>query len=210
MARWWLGLDFSMVEEISTGKVKFRETQKVTTEALTQVDARLSELADRVAELERITNDLRNAGTRPLSPGEEKKAPNLVTDETAQTHDATAQLAKLRPEEAATLFKGQMDFIWIGDYDAAAKSWKKPKLLRLDSGEPFLGTPEALVPGSKYRVAGNMVLRGGLPENNEAYYRGQPIVGAIPRGTTVEALASPKGIDRQFAVQYWMKIRVAE
>ncbi len=55
-----------------------------------------------------------------------------------------------------------------------------------------------------------MVIRAELPENNACYFRCQPAVGTIPRGTLVELLEQPVLIHRKNMGQYWAKILVSE
>jgi hypothetical protein len=70
--------------------------------------------------------------------------------------------------------------------------------------------PEEITYGCKFQVGGNIYLRKTLPKNNKEYFREVPIIGIVPKGTTIEILEIPHGIDRKFAIQYWTKVKILE
>ncbi len=49
-------------------------------------------------------------------------------------------------------------------------------------------------------------MRDGLPANDAEYFRAKKIVGTIGRGTRIRLITSPKGVDREFATQYWAEV----
>jgi hypothetical protein len=175
-------------------------------EAITDLDTRLNDLATRLNDLATQLPVGKPDTTIPQGAMERV----LITEETAQSSDATARLVKAKPDGQQMIIKGKEGYICIGNYNSNLQKWENQKLLRLDSSQPVETPPEAISAGGKYKVAGNMVIRRGLPKNDKEYFRGQPCIGIVPRGTLVEILEKPVGIDREFAVQYWIRIKVSE
>ena len=196
-AKWLLGIDFSGIAEIGPTGIKFQETQIATSEAMTDLDSRLREAFARIEQLEK------NADVTPAET-------EAVTEETAQVSDAVARLSRISQMESQTLLKGKEGYIWIGDWDRHTKVWSKQQLLRIDTGQPEERAPSLMTPGSKYIVSGNMVLRQGQPPNNAQYFRAVSSLGNIPKGTQIQLLETPTGIDREFAFQCWVKVLVVE
>lgn len=197
LAKWLLGIDFSGIAEIGPGGIKFQETQLATSEAMTNLDTRLQEAVARIEQLEKRAN------IKPMQS-------QLITEETAQVSDATARLSRVSQKETQTLLKGKEGYIWVGDWDRQTQVWSKQQLLRLDTGQPEDKPPSRWTPGSRYLVSGNMVLRQGQPPNNADYFRAVSSLGTIPKGTQVQLLETPIGVDREFAFQCWAKVLVVE
>ena len=94
-------------------------------------------------------------------------------------------------------------YIWIGDFDS---NWDRTALALPDSRQPVEMPPGRIQEGSEFLLLKNMIVRGGLPENDADYFRGRASVGVIPKGTVVRITTAPQGIDREFAVQYWAEV----
>lgn len=197
LAKWFLGIDFAGIAEIGPTGIKFQETQIATSEAMTDLDSRLREALTRIEQLEK---------TADVKPAKSE----LVTEQTAQVSDAVARLSRVSQKGAETLLKGTQGYIWIGDWDKQTKAWSNQQLLRLDTGQPENKKPELMTPGSKYIVTGNMKLWEELPPNNDEYYRAPSGISTIPKGTTIQLLAEPTGVDRKSAFQCWAKVLVVE
>lgn len=186
-----LDLDFGRLESVGAEGLRFR-TEEAQTQSLVEIETRLNELRAAV-------DSLQTTGARP----EEATAPTL--DAATQTvSDQTARVTELREEaRPADVREG---FVFIGNY--GPEGWDRAMLLRTGAEDgPVTRPPDQLRVGEEFVLRGNMVLRGGPPPNNEQYYRAVPSLGVIPRGTRVELLGEPVGIDREFAVQYWARVR---
>jgi hypothetical protein len=133
--------------------------------------------------------------TKPTKETEEK-----VFTAAQTVSDQTAQFAKLNRSEAKAPRTG---FIWIGNYRGA---WNPVELSTSSGGDAITTPPDRLQAGEEYYVRGNMVIRDGLPGNDETYYRGRQVIGTVTRGAKVKLLATPTGLDREFAVQYWVQV----
>jgi hypothetical protein len=96
-------------------------------------------------------------------------------------------------------------YIWIGNYN---QTWTSPQLAQPETGKPMSVSPNQFKTGEEYIVLGNLVVRDGLPANDESYYRGRKSLGVIPQGTRIRLINGPVPIDRQFAVQYWAEVQV--
>lgn len=118
--------------------------------------------------------------------------------------------------------KGDTGYIWIGDYDRTQETWTKSVLLyrntSLALGEtqesirnahlPYAGDPGALRLNTSYIAGGPLTMRGGLPNNDGLYYKGQVKLGVLLPFTEFILLEPAVGIDREFSVQYWVKVEV--
>lgn len=99
-----------------------------------------------------------------------------------------------------------LGWIWIGDYDAKQERWSRIQL-QLSTGETVTAPPRLLKVGVPYQVTANVSIRAGQPANDRDYFRGQDKIGVALRGTTVLLQAPPVAIDREYAVQYWARVR---
>ncbi|NRA22862.1 MAG: hypothetical protein HRU05_20520 [Oceanospirillaceae bacterium] len=61
-----------------------------------------------------------------------------------------------------------------------------------------------------YLLLGNMVLRASEPLNTVSYYKGIPSLGIVAKSTKVQIIETPIKIDRGWATQVWIKIKVLE
>lgn len=190
-------LEIGMLTEVSTDGLKFSaESNKATLEAITELESRLGDLTVRVNTLEKVETP---------ADGVTRQATKLQAISATQTvSDATATIARLTPKLPGDADEQLVGWMWIGNY---RRSWDKPTLAALDTGQPIAMAPQDIVIGSEFRALGNMVVRDGMPENDDDYYRGRKSLGVIPRGGRVRALSRAEGIDREFAVQYWLKVQ---
>jgi hypothetical protein len=118
--------------------------------------------------------------------------------------DNTASLVKATEGSRQVLLLNQREgYIWIGNKRRDA--WSSVHVETVEGEEVAL---DSIQTGQLLKVVGNMVLRGQMPPDTEAYYRSVEHIGVLPRGTTVRALAPPEARDREFAVQYWLKVEV--
>ncbi len=139
------------------------------------------------AALEVISRDLHN------------KAPSQTqSDEVAETPTAAALQVteKVRASDPAQVL-GIDGFMWIG-------SATQPRLA--DPNDDRLVKPEAVQPGSQYRVTHPTVLRQDMP--TEDSYRTAESIGFVIEGSLIQVLGSPKGYDRLSGTQYWVRLRV--
>lgn len=166
-------------------------------QSLGEHESRLNEIDLRIAVLEQRIQSV--SGTSRQTQLNAFSAAQIVSDKTAQISTLQKEVAP-----AADALRG---YIWIGNYDQA---WESPKLARLDTGQPLDLAPSDMLAGTEYTVLGNMVVRDGLPDNNKEYFRGRENLGVVPRGGRVVLLKAPVGIDREFAVQYWVEVEVID
>lgn len=189
------GLQFGVLTKVGPGGAEFAQQTQATENAVSELEARLNETQVRLAALE-MQSKPSTAETRRVET-EADSAAQIVSD-------ATAQIAVLRRSTSGVSTAG---YIWIGNYK---QKWQPAKFARLDTGQPVEIPPMQMTQGTQYRVLGNMVLRDGMPANDQDYFRSRASLGVVPRGTVVSILEPPLGIDREFAVQYWAKVRVAQ
>jgi hypothetical protein len=190
-----LGLQIGVLTEVSTDGLKFSaENNRATVEALTELETKVNDLSQRLLAME--------GGER--SPLHSPPPAKIEASSTTQTvSDATASIAKLRTQLPEAKQDALAGWIWIGNYNG---SWSKPTLAMLNTGQPLDLKPDQIVVGSEFRVLGNMVIRDGLPPNDDDYYRAQKSLGVVPRDSIVRLVSAPEAIDREFAVQYWAKV----
>ena len=191
IGRYSLGLTFGPISEISKDGVKFSQEAKGE---LTDLASRLNGALAAIDELKKITPDAQTN----LS-----KIQAAVVEAEQTVSEQSAQLSTLAV--SANDGNSRQGYIFIGNYSG---SWSSVKLASTQTGQPITIHPDQLLPGTSYKVLGNMVVRDGLPANDVSYYRGRKSLGTIPLGTEVRVLSRPTGIDREFAVQYWVKVEV--
>lgn len=196
VAKYLLGVEFGVITEVSTQGVKFAEQSRATVEALANLEASLNESLVRIQALEKHVQ---------ASPAETKRVESEAFSAAQTVSDATATIARLNEAAVSGGAERMIGYIWIGNYN---RQWNSIKLGNLDTGQPIELPPQEIEPGTEYKVLGNMVLRAGLPPNDQDYFRAQASLGVIPRGTKVSIRRRPVGIDREFAIQYWAEIEV--
>lgn len=186
-----LGIPFGSLTEVSKDGMKFSQNAKGEIASLS------SQLNAATQSIEEIKKQL---SSTPLSSEAKSKifvASQIVSDQTAQIATVSNNA-----ESGKTELVG---FIWIGDYK---KVWQRMQLISPVTNSLLKEAPKQIAPSSVFTLAGNMVLRDGLPKNDDEYFRGRKSIGVIPSGTRIKILAAPVAIDREFAVQYWVKVEV--
>lgn len=189
-AKYILEIPFGSVAEITKDGVKF------TQDAKGEIASLSAQLNGAMKSIEEIKRQL---PTTPLST-----AAKAAVFEASQTvPDQTAQLTTVKSGGRDAELTG---YIWIGDFNEATSSWQRVKLVSPATNEPLKAAPAAVAPGSVFAVSANMVLRDGLPQNDGAYFQGRKSLGVLPTGTRVKVLSTPVPINREFAVQYWLRV----
>jgi hypothetical protein len=188
-AKYFLGVRFDAITKISTDGVEFTQEAK----------GEITSLATQVNELAKTVDALRKGANASTLTSDTKAS----IAEAAQTvSDQTAELASVRPTQGESA--PARGYIWIGDYEANA--WSRIKLVSPKTNQSVDVPPSAMTSGSEYVASANLVLRAGMPLNDGDYFRSQPTLGVIKTGTRLKLLSVPKGVDREFAVQYWAQV----
>ncbi|HEY0151405.1 MAG TPA: pentapeptide repeat-containing protein [Longimicrobium sp.] len=99
-------------------------------------------------------------------------------------------------------------YIWIGNYDRTQGGWAPARITALNR-TPVSVDPQLLLPGARFRVAGNMTLRQLAPNSGPSYFSGVVSLGTVPRGTVVEIREAPRAYPRRNLTQYWARVRVS-
>lgn len=118
-----------------------------------------------------------------------------------------AQLSQQVYNRSATVYGDIAGYIFIGNYSPGG-GWTQAKIHDPRTGA-LAGPPQDIRPDASYVLDGNMYVRASLPPDSPEYFRAVPSLGVLPRGATVTILETPQGIDRESAVQYWARVRVA-
>lgn len=194
IVKYSLDIEFGMITELSTDGLKFSEkSNKATLEALTELESTINDISIRLNILEK--------GSAPSSETAKARAEAFFASQAVS--DATAKIAELSNEIPGAKEKFNSGWIWIGNFD---QIWSKTTISQLNTGQPIDIAPEDMKVGTEYKVLGNMVIRDGLPPNNEEYYKARKNLGVLPRSSVITLLKTPEAVDRKFAVQYWAKI----
>jgi len=243
------GIDYSRVTKIGPGGVELDAVREETVVALAALSEQVEALSARVEQAEANPMDYLaswqdesdgggedfigdggeddSADGKPQDPpvGERDviraKSLDMITHQTATVSDNIARLSKSWDNEGTTLLKGKTGYIWIGDFNTKEGKWANAQLTNIGRDPGLDLAPNEMQVGTKFRVKGNVVLRGSLPANDAKYFRGQENLGVIPSGTVVTLAAAPGGIDRsQFNarlkdsgsldIQYWVRVRVEQ
>lgn len=197
--RYWVGMEFGLVTELSTNGIKFEKNVEKTDgtfNIVTNLEGRLNKVE---VEIEEIKKVLPKNSNFVVSAAQILEATETVSDQTASVENINGG----SPEKGAELVRG---YIWIGGYDN--EGWHNPRLAYKDTVQPIEGDPKRLKSGTEYQVLGNMVLREGLPENSAKYYKDIKSLGVVPRGTVVRLMGEPKEIERGGRNPYWVSVEV--
>lgn len=193
-AKFILGIPFGSVSEITKDGVKF------TQDAKGEIAALSAQLNAATKSIEEIKKQLPPGSVTPEAKSAIFEASQTVSDQTAQVANV-----KMNPD----MGKGDLSgYIWIGDYSKTSSSWQRVKLVSPTTNASLMSAPSTIAPGTVFSVSGNMVLRDGLPQNDTTYFQGRRSLGILPIGTRVKILSTPVGIDREFAVQYWVQVAI--
>lgn len=199
-SRLWLGLEFGVVTKLTTDGVEFTERKTDETfKALTNLEGKLNKALLEIEHLKKISPQIAESASTTQAQ---------LLEATETVSDQTASIENLAKPSSNTVDKDLLrGFIWIGNFQ---NSWTKPRLAFKGSGQPIDLEPAKLQPGTEYKVLGNMVLRDGLPNNDDNYYKGRKSLGVIPRGTIVRLTTTPISFTRETKVQYWTEVEVTK
>ncbi|MBU0514683.1 MAG: hypothetical protein KJ621_07915 [Proteobacteria bacterium] len=200
IAKYALGITFGPVKRVGPSGIEFVQDAKA---AIVDLDGKLRGLA---AKIEAMKRQLvwKALGPRPAQMSISRQAQISIFKATQTVSDQTARLAKFSAARSRDASK-PTGFIWIGDYK---NGWSKVMLGAVETGQPITVPPKQLLPGTEYRVRGNMIVRDGLPSNDAVYFRGRKSLGVIARGTKIRLVKTPMPINRRFAVQYWAEVEL--
>jgi len=163
-----------------------------------RTDRALADLGARLATLEKSSNHA-GAATNGSGTGE---IPVLTADVGS---DAIASLYRPLPGATSELAQ-RSGYIFIGnrgsEHDDQALSY-----LTDGNGQkiPF----GRIVNGQLYRITNNLVLRGGQPTNDAAYFSMQPSLGVLSKGSQVTTESDVINYQRGSIVQTWVKVHVS-
>ncbi len=204
LARELLDIDVSNVSKISLGGMGLEfdnKTRNEATSAISEFETRFNELAERMDVFEKTIDPAQDLPSQ--TPKNLSAELNVVSDEVSQLSKSQSKFTK------TTLF-GRQGYIYVGIYDSSDGEWKRAILLRPDSSQPVTSAPDQLPAGGRFLLRVNIVLREGLPPNDEQYFRSRKNIGVIPSETLVALLGKPVGIKRANSVEYWAPVRVSE
>lgn len=187
IAEWALEISFKDIKSVGPEGLTFKEAASAQIAGL---EGKLNGAIQQIEELRKQT-----APQLAASP----QAQRAIFEASQTVSDPTADLAKITTDGGSK----QKGYIWIGNYRGG---WGSATLGDPTTGRAITDPPDRLPVGSEYTVLGNMVVRDGLPSNDAEYYRSRKSLGVLPRGTKVRLVSAPKGIDREFAVQYWAEV----
>lgn len=169
--------------------------RKESLDALVEMALDIKELTVRIDSLERKTKTPK---------------PELLSVELNEVSDVVSQLSMSQSKFTRTVLSGRKGYIFVGIYNSTDGKWTRAILLRQNSGESVTSAPNQLPVGGRFLVGTNIVLRDGLPPDDEQYFRSRKKIGVIPRGTHVALLDQPVGINRNHGVEYWAHVEVSE
>lgn len=189
-----LGLRIDRITDLGPSGIKI---QIDTNTAIIALESKLDGLSSKVNSLENYVK----------VPDKEKKEIQTLAFEQSQTvSDKTATLS-VSTEQLTKLTQNLKGYMWIGNYD---NNWDVVKLAYPDTGQPITIPPSEIIGNTEYKVLGNMVVRNGLPDNNEQYFEGKQSLGVIPKGSRIRVIQKPTEIKRPRANQYWAEIEIVE
>jgi hypothetical protein len=192
-----VGINFSNISEVSKEGVKFYQQQKNDlTNVSINYESQINELSLRLSILEEKVGHDSLKTNRNL-----KKEITANYDKFEIASDKITKISETRIEGAENpAIEG---YIWIGNYDKKSNKWSRILLAGVDKMSP----PESIKENSTYKVMGNMMIRKYLPSNDMQYYKTVPNLGIVPKNSDIEITQAPQAIDREYIVQYWVKIK---
>ena len=210
LAELFLDIDFSRISKVGTGGVEFYEEDKaqlldVNTELenkINELQIRLNVIADEVEKLSQ---------PEPVSTQFDTSAfEKAIVENFYQTQAVSDQTAKFGIEKKTRkpLVINQEGYIFIGNYDPGSKKWSNQVLTGPNQKAIEEAPGELIINDPVYQVIGNMVLREQMPNNDKEYYKGSKKLGIVPKYSIIRLVDKPKGIDREYAVQWWVKVRI--
>ena len=97
-------------------------------------------------------------------------------------------------------------YIWLGNLRKDGRV--EPATVRLANGVA-VPTYDQLTANTALVSVNNLYVRGGMPRNDNDYFRGQSIVGLVETGTVVKLLDDRESVSRNSSlVQLWGHIEV--
>jgi hypothetical protein len=216
LARFALGIDFSHLASITKDGVTFatkeeldktnatiqstdlsvrKRTQLATADVLTQVQA----LEGRFAALETVDK------TKGPALGDAADVASI-----GRVSDSVAALGMPDPELKQGTNVGVDGYIWIGSMTGGAKTLSPQNLAGVVA-------PTQVAVGQQLKVLANLSVRQSPPSDvgsSEAanavpsIAHTSPLVGIVPKGTTVTIEELPQPVHRKKNLSYWMHVKV--
>jgi len=192
-AEWAIGFDIGNISEMSTTSIKFRQDAS-------DLAGQIVPLAERVKFLEVSIQTL----LKKDSAKNNIDIRNTIMANAADLQTATDKVTQIS-EMKLTPNDGQSveGFIWIGNFDKRSNRWSTVLLGEVDKATP----PADIQSQVTYTVEGNMILRQSLPKDNRDYFRSVASLGIIPKNSKITLLEKPTAVDREFTIQYWVRVR---
>ena len=205
-----VGVPIGNLSELSTTGAKFAAVEQKADEAHKKVQAVQSRTQNAGLDIQKVQDGLQELTARvlqlessapPHPLGSSPEAPQKKVDELEALMKFSDDVAALsKPiDNGKSLVSEKEGYIWIGN----ATDGGRLRPANLEG----LSEPHEADEGKAYKVLANMGLRASMPLNDGLYYRGQPLLGILPRGTSVVVLERPQKIDRDYRVQWWMKVK---
>lgn len=189
IAKYTLGVSFGPVSKLSASGVEFFQDAG---RSLAELESKLN---GALVEIDALKKSYKG------NEVETAQIKSKIFAASQQASDQTVAITRITSEKSGGT--PQRGYIWIGDFKTV---WQRTMIGDISTGQPISLSPDRLQPSTEYKALGNMFVRDGLPPNDAEYFRAKKIVGTIGRGTRIRLLTSPKGIDREFAVQYWAEV----
>jgi len=210
LAELLLEIDFGRMSKIGSGGIEFYDEEKAQIlDVNTELESKISDLrieldvvSIQLNELSRTDSDLTD-----FNPLNFEKA---IVENFYKTQTVSDQTAVLGIEQNTKepLLINQEGYIFIGNYNRISKKWSNLALKDLNHNAINEDPNELIINEPIYIVHGNMILRKQMPKNDKEYYKGSKRLGIVPDHSIISLVEKPKGIDREFAVQWWVKIRI--
>ncbi|WP_439588255.1 hypothetical protein [Hydrogenophaga sp.] len=191
IAKPMLGLQFGQIAKVGPGGIEFAE---LASNQITDLAGKLNGVRVEIEALKKAT---------PVAQANPDQVQKEAFAATQSVSNQTAALANVSREVAPNATDPRKGYIWIGDFKG---TWGKTMIGTGDNNTPVKLPPDKLPLGTTYTTLGNMVVRDGLPSDDDDYFRARPSLGVIPRGAPFKLVTTPVGIDRGYAVQYWAQI----
>jgi hypothetical protein len=201
-----LGMQFGTVMSIGTDGVRFAERSDELSGEVVKLRTQLDQALYRLEVVEKQRAPAAGAGTGEARSAARRHEEQQF-DKLQQVTTVAALSKSVSGKDPKALTSGREGYIWIGNYDPNG-GWSRAKIAT-EKGSA-LPHPKAIGVGDEFIVGGNMVLRDGAPTNDDSYFTSRSSIGVVPKGTRVIVVEEPRAYDRSYAVQCWMKIRIAD
>ena len=201
-----LGMQFGTVMSIGTDGVKFAERSDELSGEVVKLRTQLDQALYRLEVVEKQRAPSAGARTGEATAAARRHEEQQF-DKLQQVTTVAARSKSVSGKDPKALTSGREGYIWIGNYEPSG-GWSRAKIATENGAS--LPHPKAISVGDEFIVGGNMVLRDGAPTNDEAYFTSRSSIGVVPKGARVIVLETPRTYDRSYAVQCWMKVRIAD